>query len=655
MKKVIKKIARFIFLFISVILILLITVPYFFKKKIETLVIQNIDKKINAKVFFKDLRISAFKHFPHITVTLYNVSVTGVADFTGDTLVSAKEIDATIGIYTFLKGKHEVNGIHLQEPLIYARILENGKASYDIAKPDTSSTNKSKESSFEIAIDHWSINNGRIVYDDKLQKTYLEIGGLYHNGSGDFKQEVSDLDITTKINDLTFQYNGIRYFNKKLFAADLQMEMNLKEKKFTFRDHAFQLGDFKFGFDGYFKLLDKGYETDLKFVVNETSFKNLLSLFPGIHKKDLEGIETNGEFTCNGNIRGVYDIQDNRVPTFHIDLKVMDATFKYNHLPKALEKINFDFVADNPDGDPEHTTYNIKAFHFEIDKQSTHGSITIKGKKNIRIKSDIKLSANLAEIENLIPLDGLLLKGKLDAELNVDGIYNDSLKLLPAFHVDMKAENAMFRYKKLPKSIDNINFHLIANNVDGDMEHINCNIPVFHFEVDKNPVHGNIFVKGLKDAQVNADIKIKADLAHIEKIYPIDGLILKGILNSEIKINGRYNDSLKLFPKADVFVALEKGYVKSKNMPAEMDSIHLSAEVTNITGKIADTRISLNNLTFLLDGEPFVMSGTMSDLKDYNYDIKINGLLDLAKLTQLYPIENTSAKGTFDFDIITKG
>lgn len=638
-----------------VLLVLLFTIPLIFKKQIESFVIEKIDAQISAKVFFKDISVSAFKHFPHITVTLNDVSVTGIGDFSGDTLVSAKEIDGTFSIATFLRGQHEVNGIHLQDPLISVRILQNGKANYDIVKPGNPIDKQSQQKSFEIAIDQWSINNGRIIYDDKLQKTYIEVGGLYHSGSGDFKQEISDLDLTTKVTDLTFQYNGIRYFTRKLFAADLNMEMNLKEKKFTFKDHAFQLGDFKFGFEGYFKLLDKGYETDLKFKVNETSFKNLLSLMPGIYKKDMEGIETRGDFTCEGKIKGVYNVKSAQVPTFHIDLKVIDAMFKYSHLPKALEKINFNFIADNPDGNPESTTYDLKTFHCEMDKLPIHGSASIHGNRQMQVIGDLKIKANLTELENFIPLEGVILKGYLDADLVVNGIYNDSLGKLPAFHADVKVENAMFKYKKLPKSIDKINLHLVANNVDGLMEHLAFSVPVFHFEVDKNPVHGNFSVKGFKDMQVDADIKLMADLAQLEKIYPVDGIVLKGILNSEIKIAGRYNDSLKLFPKADVFVALEKGYVKSKNMPVEMDSIHLNAEIANTTGRIEDTRISLVNLTFLLDDEPFVMSGTVSDLKDYNYALKIDGLLDLEKLTQLYPINNTTARGTLDFDIVTKG
>ncbi|HXB39784.1 MAG TPA: AsmA-like C-terminal region-containing protein [Bacteroidia bacterium] len=538
MLRILKKTIKIISITLLVVLVLAISLPLIFKKQIKAKLIEKIDGTLYAKVNFTDLSFSSFKKFPHFTITLHEPTVTGVGEFEGDTLVDAKEISVSFDLYTILKGHDiEINGIHLEEPLIYARILPNGHTNYNIMKSGSADTSK-QSSKFEIGIDKWSINNGRIIYDDKLQKTYIEVGGLYHSGSGDFKQEISDLDITTKVSDLTLQYNGIRYFTKKLFAADLNMEMNLKEKKFIFKDHAFQLGDFKFGFDGYFKLLDNGYQTDLNFVVKETSFKNLLSLLPGIYQKDMAGIETKGEFSCTGFIKGIYDVKDNVVPAFHIDLKVDDAMFKYNHLPKAVEKINFHLLADNPDGNPEHSTYNLKRFHFEIDKE---------------------------------------------------------------------------------------------------------------------PVHGSVFVKGKNNMHVNADIKLTADLAKIEKIYPVDGLVLKGILNSEIKIDGIYSDSLKLLPKVDAFITLEKGYVKSKSALLDMDSIHLNAEISNTTGQLNDTRISLNNLTFLLDDEPFVMSGTVSDLKDYDYKFKIDGLVDLAKLTQLYPVANTTLKGTLNFDITTEG
>ncbi len=542
MGKIIKKTFKILLITILVLLLAAVTVPFLFKSKIKAKLLSEIDKNINAKVDFSEISFSSLKKFPRLSITLHNPTITGIGEFAGDTLIDAKEISVSLNVYKLMRGQDiEIKGIDLEQPLIYVRVLKNGHANYNIVKADTTADTtgtKKPNKSFELAIDKWSINNGKIVYDDKLQKTYIEVGGLYHSGSGDFKQEISDLDITTKVNDLTVVYNDIHYFNKKLFAADLQMEMNLKEQKFIFKDHNFQLGEFKFGFAGFFKLLPNGYDVDLRFVVKETTFKNLLSLLPGIYQKDLAGIETKGDFACNGFIKGVYDVKDNKVPAFHIDLKVLDALFKYSHLPKALERINFDLVADNPDGNPEHSTYNLRTFHIEINKEPIHGSLCIKGKKHM---------------------------------------------------------------------------------------------------------------------YVMADIKLKADLAEIEKIYPIDGLVLKGILTSEIKVNGRYSDSLKMFPKVDAFFNLEKGYVKSKSSPLDMDSIQLSAEVTNTTGQIADTRVSLNNLTFLMDDEPFVMSGTLADMKDYKYSIKADGLVDFAKLTQIYPVASTTVSGTMDFDINAQG
>jgi hypothetical protein len=539
LRKIIKRIFQFVLVTVTLLILGIISIPIFFKDQIKAKVLKEIDKKINADVNFTDLTISSFKNFPHITLTLHNACVTGVEDFKGDTLVSAKEIGISFDLWSVMKGNNfEINSIHLEHPLVYARILENGKENYNIVKQDTAKNKGPSQSAFDINIGKWAINDGRIIYDDKLQKTYIEVGGLYHSGSGDFKEEISDLDIVTRVSDLTLMYNGIQYFKKKLFEVDLVMEMNLKEKKFTFKDHTFKLGHFKFGFDGYFQLLENGYKTDMTFIVKETSFKNLLSLLPGVYQKDMEGINTKGEFSCTGFLRGIYDVKDNKTPAYNIDLKVTDAMFKYSHLPKAVEKISFHLVANNPDGYPEHSTFDLKTFHFEI---------------------------------------------------------------------------------------------------------------------DKNPVHGRVFVKGVKDIHVNADIKLMANLAEIEKIYPINGLVLKGILNSEIKIDGRYNEAQKLFPNVDAFITLEKGYVKSKDSPLSLDSLHISAELLNSTGKISDTRINLNNMTFLLDEEPFVMSGTISDLIDYNYNLKIDGLVDLDKLTQIYPAASTTLSGTLNFDITTDG
>ena len=60
-------------------------------------------------------------------------------------------------------------------------------------------------------------------------------------------------------------------------------------------------------------------------------------------------------------------------------------------------------------------------------------------------------------------------------------------------------------------------------------------------------------------------------------------------------------------------------------------------------------------MTFLLDNEPITMNGVVSNLNDLNYQANIDGLIDLEKLTAIYPVDNAELKGMVDIDVQTEG
>ncbi len=90
MLKKILKIAGIILLSLIVLAFLL---PLMFKGKIMEIAKKEINKNINAKVDFKDVNISLFRHFPHVAVGLENLQVIGSGDFSKDTLISSNQID----------------------------------------------------------------------------------------------------------------------------------------------------------------------------------------------------------------------------------------------------------------------------------------------------------------------------------------------------------------------------------------------------------------------------------------------------------------------------------------------------------------------------------------------------------------------------------
>ena len=113
-----------------------IAVPYFFKDKILVKVKETINKDLNAKVDFKDVNISVFKHFPKISVSLEGLNVEGVGDFEGVKLIHTEGLDLALNFWSVWNGgnPYEVNSVHLDRPVINVIALADGKANYDITK-----------------------------------------------------------------------------------------------------------------------------------------------------------------------------------------------------------------------------------------------------------------------------------------------------------------------------------------------------------------------------------------------------------------------------------------------------------------------------------------------------------------------------------------
>jgi hypothetical protein len=134
------------------------------------------------------------------------------------------------------------------------------------------------------------------------------------------------------------------------------MLMDKKDYKFTFRENMITINHFKFGVDGNFTLLNNGYDMDLEFASSESSFKNIVSLVPGVYKHDFKHIKTDGDIAFKGFVQGVYSDSLQTIPRFHVDVKVKDGMFKVDTLPTPVKNIQLDLAIDNKYGSMDSVT-----------------------------------------------------------------------------------------------------------------------------------------------------------------------------------------------------------------------------------------------------------------------------------------------------------
>jgi len=400
----------------------LFAAPYLFKSQIVSFVKKQINNSLNAKVDFKDVDLSFFRHFPKVAVALDQLQVVGVHEFSEDTLIAAKRIDAAVNIMSVIKGENmNIYSVEIDEPRIHAIVNKEGKANWDIVKTDSSVTKETgEEKPFNLQLQRYRINDGYIRYVDEPGDMDAEMVNLDHEGSGDFTADLFTLRTKTKADAVSFTYSKIPYLANTQTGIDADIQVNNKTNTYTFKTDKINLNQLVLAAEGFFQMADN-YKMDIKFNAPSTDFKNILSLIPVVYQKDFSNIKTSGQAVFNGFVKGTYS--ETQIPAYNIHLDVKNGFFQYPDLPKPVKDINLTLKVDNPDGVTDHMVVEIPRGHIEIDNDPFDFRLLVKNPvSDMFVDAAAKGKLDLSKIAQLVKLDqGTKLAGLLSADVNIKG------------------------------------------------------------------------------------------------------------------------------------------------------------------------------------------------------------------------------------------
>ncbi|MGC4099830.1 hypothetical protein [Ferruginibacter sp.] len=423
-----KKILKIFLISLVALIAIALAIPYVFKGKIVAYVKQTINKSLTAKVDFKDVDISFFRHFPKVAIGLDELQVTGTGVFAADTLLSAKRIDAAVNIMSVIKGKDmTIYSVTASAPRIHAIVNKDGAANWDIVKPDSAATKtETKEKPFSLELKNYEIENAYISYKDESAGMSSEIINLNHSGSGDFTSDLFTLKTSTSANAVTFVYDGIPFLANAKTTLDADIQVDNKQNSYTYSTDNIAVNDLKISSNGVIKNLnDKGYDMDIKFKAPSTDFKNILSLIPAIYKNDFAKIKTSGSAVFGGFVKGVYN--DTQMPAYHVDMDVKDGFFQYPDLPKPVQNINFKAQVDNKDGQTDNTVVNVENGHIEMDNEPFDFRVLVKNPvSNMFVDAAAKGKLDLSKVAQFVKLEkDTKLAGLLNADVSLKGNVTD--------------------------------------------------------------------------------------------------------------------------------------------------------------------------------------------------------------------------------------
>ncbi|MFV8226243.1 AsmA-like C-terminal region-containing protein [Christiangramia aquimixticola] len=400
-----KKAFKILGFIVLTVIILLVIAPFVFESQLKDLVKKTMNDNLNAQVDFADIDLSMFRSFPKATLIIEDLSIINNEPFKGDTLATGEEVILQMSIKELFKSSKEPKKIdELKINNAYVNILVDslGVTNYDIAIADTTAS-AGTSNPFSLDLKHYEINNSRIKYNDLSAKIALDVENFNHEGSGDFSMDTSELDTYSEAL-VSLDYDGVNYLNKNYVSLDAVFQMDLEKLRYTFLENEAMINQLPLTFDGYVQVNDDNTEMDLSFKTPSSDFKNFLAVIPQTYAKNIENVETQGDFVVNGRIFGKSD--DTFIPKMEIKINSSNAAFKYPDLPKKVQDVNLDMEILNNTGIAEETYLNINKATFRIDEDrfSMLGKIS-NLTENMLIDLALKGTINLANLSKAYPLN----------------------------------------------------------------------------------------------------------------------------------------------------------------------------------------------------------------------------------------------------------
>ncbi|WP_229654979.1 AsmA-like C-terminal region-containing protein [Flavobacterium sp. LC2016-23] len=277
---------------------------------------------------------------------------------------------------------------------------------------------------------------------------------------------------------------------------------------------------------------------------------------------------------------------------------------------------------------------------------------------NLVLKSD---NSKLYDVFTAFPpkyitwLSKTELKGNTNLLLTVKGNYIASQNIAPDLNLDLKLDNGFVNYNKSAFPVSNLNLDIKTKVPSLNPDLLIVEAKNLSLNINKDYLKSKFYMKGMKTPDINAEFKARINLEKLNKALGIPDLELKGILVSDVKADGKFDQKHKLFPVTKGVIDLTNGYLKTKYYPNPITNIVVKSKIENQKGTFRDLKVNLKPAQFTFEGKPVFVQADLSDFDDLNYDIKANGELDVNKIYKVFSQKGLDLDGFVKADLVLKG
>ena len=474
---------------------------------IKKAVVEQINQQLSVPISVGEIEFSLIKKFPFASLEFQDVVTAGSKlDGVTENLLEAKKVFLLFNIFDAFSDDLKLKQINIESAKLNMYSRHDGRDNFSIFKDksnDTSHFNVQLEAVKLIDVNFHLVQlEGTREY--KINTKELLLKGAFSNNNYDLK-------INGSIFSEQFDVNKINYLKGKELVVDASINIDSKKKSYTFKKSTIAIAENKFLVDGYFQNNPNSVYSNITIVGEESNFKSLLSLIPGVYLKKLDEYKYAGDVIFSLRILG--ESSETLIPTISINFSAANASISPKSSNYSLSNIRLKGTYINRISTKNPVELlQINDLTAMLENQKLSANLRVENFNNPYINLKLKSNINLEVLKSFYIPDTIeTITGNLFVDANIQG--------------NTKDKNSWVSYGSLVA--DNVNFKLKNKEID------------FHdfngkFELEA----GNLSVSNFTGNIAGSDFKINGKFDNVYQFLLTRDAVIRG----EASINSRNID-----------------------------------------------------------------------------------------------------------------
>ena len=403
-----------------------VVVVKFYGDDLQEYVIQEVNDRVDTKVYLDEAQVKVFRRFPNTSILLKNVVVWSSHNFNArafeggaDTLLTAESVSVSFNLLGLIRKKYNIRQLEINRGDLRLLTDPQGEANYQV----TSGERKGDSGRNQINLSQLKVNDFRVLIDNRVKQLtgsgQVELMEL----NGKFARRNSQIRTSLKGSLDSVSNKGILYASDRDIRARLNLDV--VDTSYMIRAGQLQIDRIVADMEGSFTPdPGNGVNLDLQATARNLNIHEVLDLLPSEMSNPLREIRGNGILQLDATIKG--KASSTLTPFIEAGFLTSNANLSWNRVPFTLKDLELSGSYSNGGAfNPVSTSLNIESISAVIGRDRISGSGAITNfydpDFSFYLKGDLHPGQWLRWYES-IPLEDA--SGTVYSDLTVTGSYN---------------------------------------------------------------------------------------------------------------------------------------------------------------------------------------------------------------------------------------